>query len=72
MALHVKATKYHKTVLGTQHAVYMRITKKHKGNAYKEKKRVRKREGRKKALSPRTATVEMEMQRKRVDTSCKN
>ena len=46
--------------------------KKHKGNAYKEKKRVRKREGRKKALSPRTATVEMEMQRKRVDTSCKN
>ena len=52
---------------------------KFKGNAeryaaYKEKDRVRKRESRKKALSPRTATVEMEIQRKSelVDTSCKS
>ena len=52
---------------------------KFKGNAeryaiYKENDRVRKRESRKKALSPRTATVEMEIQRKSelVDTSCKS
>ena len=43
--------------------------KKFKGNAekyavYKEKDRVWKRESRKKALSPKTATVEMEIQRK--------
>ena len=39
-----------------------------------KRKRVRKREGRKKALSPQTATVEMEIQRKRewVDTSCES
>ena len=53
--------------------------KKFKGNAeryalYKEKDRVWKRESRKKAFSPRTATVEMEIQRKSelVDTSCKS
>ena len=53
--------------------------KKFKGNAeryavYKEKDRVLKRERRKKALSPRTATVEMEIQRtsELVDTSCKS
>ena len=48
---------------------------KFKGNAvYKENDRVQKRESRKKALSPRTATVEMEIQRKSelVDTSCKS
>ena len=72
--------KYHKTVWGTQRAFYMKITgKKFKGNAerytvYEEKDRVWKRESRKKALSPRTATVEMEIQRKSelVDTSCKS
>ena len=43
---------------------------------YKEKDRVWKREStcRKKALSPRTATIEIEIQRKSelVDTSCKS
>ena len=53
--------------------------KKFKGNAeryavYKEKDGVRKRESGNKALSPRTATVEMEIQRKSelVDTLCKS
>ena len=41
---------------------------------YKEKDRVRKRESRKKALSPRTVTLEIEIQRKTelVDTWCKS
>ena len=72
--------KYHKTVWGTQHGFYMKITEAiFKGNAeryalYREKDRVRKRESRKKALSPTTATVEMEIQKKSelVDTSCKS
>ena len=71
--------KYLKTVWGTQHAFNMKITEKFKGNVeryavYKEKDRVQKRESRKKALSPRTATMEMEIQRKSelVDNSCKS
>ena len=68
VALHVKAMKYHKTVWRTQHAFYI-TEKRLKGNAeryavYKEKDRVWKRKSRKKALSPKTATVEMEIQKR--------
>ena len=71
---------YHKTVLGDttcflheDHRIEKRKGNRERYAAYKEKDRVRKRESRKKALSPRTATVEMEIQRKSelVNTSCK-
>ena len=66
-----KSHEISQTVLETQHAFFMKITKKTQrkcrkiSNAvYKEKDSIWKRESRKKGFSPRTATVEMEMQRK--------